>query len=383
MFESVEKVFNVATDTCVSLFSLISYTVSFSFNLSFVIGQLIVKFAVGLVSLLVDCVYTLQQLLQVLSEDYFVFLSDIKDNLSFLAKSLFDFGESVIHTIFSGLLILRHISLSFLGSIVSIVVGALYLVESIFCTFHHCLVLFKNSLILVGLTSWELLVFFPNSITSLKRALVSFAVQSMANIRDALNFVRLKSHRGVSEAFLFVSDIPKESLYGLLACCVLSFVLVKYHQSLRPLFVRNIIFTLSQCQITLMTVWNYLEAFTLWLLTNQMTPSLNGARYFAAEGDGNLPPNVNNQAEADETSDEDHDGNGAEGLHPEQFQRKDHHEPEERLCVVCQDRERCTIILPCRHVCLCYECCGMIRRTHGRCPICRHVVRRTMRVYIN
>lgn len=62
--------------------------------------------------------------------------------------------------------------------------------------------------------------------------------------------------------------------------------------------------------------------------------------------------------------------------------RKPQMEPEDHLCVVCQDSERCTIILPCRHVCLCYECCVTIKRTHGRCPICRHIVRRTMRVFI-
>jgi RING finger protein 26 len=57
-------------------------------------------------------------------------------------------------------------------------------------------------------------------------------------------------------------------------------------------------------------------------------------------------------------------------------------EEESKLCVVCQDRKKCVIVLPCRHLCLCVECCIVIRRGLGTCPMCRQVVRRTMKIYI-
>ncbi|KAK3921242.1 E3 ubiquitin-protein ligase RNF26 [Frankliniella fusca] len=102
-----------------------------------------------------------------------------------------------------------------------------------------------------------------------------------------------------------------------------------------------------------------------------MTPSLHGPRHFTAD----RAPNVD---QLRETPSREENLN----VSADQFERKVPQEPEDRLCVVCQDSEKCTIILPCRHVCLCYECCSTIKRTHGKCPICRHVVRRTMRVYI-
>jgi hypothetical protein len=57
-------------------------------------------------------------------------------------------------------------------------------------------------------------------------------------------------------------------------------------------------------------------------------------------------------------------------------------EQESRLCIVCQDRKRCVIILPCRHLCLCTQCCSIIEREHGSCPVCRQDIRRTMKIYV-
>mmetsp|Transcript_11801 Transcript_11801/g.20190 ORF Transcript_11801/g.20190 Transcript_11801/m.20190 type:complete len:345 (+) Transcript_11801:24-1058(+) len=44
-------------------------------------------------------------------------------------------------------------------------------------------------------------------------------------------------------------------------------------------------------------------------------------------------------------------------------------EPEE--CVICMTEERTTVLLPCRHVCLCEECSELFRTRTEKCPICR------------
>lgn len=40
-------------------------------------------------------------------------------------------------------------------------------------------------------------------------------------------------------------------------------------------------------------------------------------------------------------------------------------------CIVCLSEEKNTIVLPCRHLCLCKECAIQIRRQTRKCPICR------------
>jgi hypothetical protein len=48
------------------------------------------------------------------------------------------------------------------------------------------------------------------------------------------------------------------------------------------------------------------------------------------------------------------------------------------LCVVCLTMPRDTLILPCRHLCLCVECSQVLRHQHNKCPMCRKAIDRLM-----
>ncbi|KAF7682704.1 Death-associated inhibitor of apoptosis 2 [Astathelohania contejeani] len=49
------------------------------------------------------------------------------------------------------------------------------------------------------------------------------------------------------------------------------------------------------------------------------------------------------------------------------------------LCNVCQDRERCILILPCQHFCICEFC--LLKLMY--CPICRNIISMITRVYFS
>merc|ERR1712062_721720 len=71
----------------------------------------------------------------------------------------------------------------------------------------------------------------------------------------------------------------------------------------------------------------------------------------------------------------------------DQLLREVEREREDKLCVVCQDREKCIMILPCRHLCICESCqvslMQRIDRAHSRtCPICRKIVKQTIKAYL-
>lgn len=62
-------------------------------------------------------------------------------------------------------------------------------------------------------------------------------------------------------------------------------------------------------------------------------------------------------------------------------------EREDKLCVICQDQEKCIMILPCRHLCICQDCqIHLMQRTNhnhsGTCPICRKNVKQTIKAYL-
>ena len=65
----------------------------------------------------------------------------------------------------------------------------------------------------------------------------------------------------------------------------------------------------------------------------------------------------------------------------------------EHACVVCLDRPRTHIILPCGHKCLCQDCAAMVKTEDdgddgwtqvgptGTCPVCRTAARHIQRVW--
>ncbi len=55
-------------------------------------------------------------------------------------------------------------------------------------------------------------------------------------------------------------------------------------------------------------------------------------------------------------------------------------EHDRTACVVCQDLPRCTILLPCRHVCLCEEC--SLLPGLRTCPLCREAITSVLPVFL-
>jgi hypothetical protein len=52
----------------------------------------------------------------------------------------------------------------------------------------------------------------------------------------------------------------------------------------------------------------------------------------------------------------------------------------ELLCVVCQENQRDTVLLPCRHLCTCGKCASV--RLLAACPLCREEIDAVLKVYV-
>ena len=62
----------------------------------------------------------------------------------------------------------------------------------------------------------------------------------------------------------------------------------------------------------------------------------------------------------------------------------DDDEDEDRLCVICWDAPKDTLIQPCNHLCLCHSCATKVDHRGVRisqCPMCRGNVFDTIKVF--
>lgn len=52
---------------------------------------------------------------------------------------------------------------------------------------------------------------------------------------------------------------------------------------------------------------------------------------------------------------------------------------EERTCKVCMDKEVSIVFIPCGHLVVCQECAPALRK----CPICRGIIKGTVRTFLS
>jgi hypothetical protein len=48
------------------------------------------------------------------------------------------------------------------------------------------------------------------------------------------------------------------------------------------------------------------------------------------------------------------------------------------MCVICLDEKRQTLLLPCKHLCLCDDCAAEGFQPGGTCPLCRGAIESTV-----
>jgi RING finger protein 26 len=53
----------------------------------------------------------------------------------------------------------------------------------------------------------------------------------------------------------------------------------------------------------------------------------------------------------------------------------------QRMCVVCQEREKTVVLMPCRHLCLCDVCGDAASSQVKACPLCRRQIVNKINVY--
>lgn len=210
--------------------------------------------------------------------------------------------------------------------------------------------------ILIGDSVWMLIMLIPNMLIfcSMKLALMLAAF-----INGVIAAIKSSATIAVDNILSFLSyftTMPMQSALGLLSIGIAIkyrritlnafFILLHLHLIILSFFLTRIVRILS-------TIYRPIEIIITFFLS--ILRLRRRTSYM-------LDP-ISDQGSDQETITDNKDDNG-------------------NLCVICQDRRKSVVLLPCRHLCLCQNCSINLKRYRTVCPLCRKSFRDAIQVYV-
>lgn len=376
---TVGAVVSTLVTFCNSLRNLIQVTLWLSFS----IGSVIVEF-ISLVFLHVgNVLVTLFIVLKVLYEDFIIFIIDFSSKVKSVASTLLYFWSQFLLISTESYQIARRTAVN-LQDFVLACVGALWSCLNKFYSFIVFIPeLLKEAIILIGSSVWYCVQFVPLCILYCVATSVYAVGRCYEELKSIASVVCDGVNTAVYSTLLFFYDIPPTSLLGLLMALFLSVAFVKYYTQIFSISLSIFLCTLNCLK--------YLPVRVLKMLLSAVHRIV-----------------IRRHSETDVSSeDSDTSEQSSYSTHSQQpvssrlrqvrklpaaeassskddlLERLQREVQDSRLCVVCQDREKCIVVLPCQHLCLCVQCTATVHRENGKCPICRQPLRKAMKVYVS
>ncbi|XP_064292552.1 uncharacterized protein LOC135309873 [Plodia interpunctella] len=296
------------------------------------VGSVIVTIASGIFNVFYDFTHCIILFLQILYEDNIsIFTEDIPifftSFLSFISEQIVGL-QSGLSCIYDGLGYRIRVMITTISYFIS---GLLIIVKEV-------TVILKSSLILIGQIIWLIITFIPVHLPQLLKAGIEIVKVIVIEILVDVYMRLLKITN-------FLTDVPLESFIGLISAIIIIRLTIDNWEAILSQVVICYWSVIRKLLYLYYTVYNY---FT--------DPEVRVITHMASGQDVTT---------RDETYDVDDNGNGTDAL-----------------CVICQDRQKCVLTLPCRHVCLCTECCRRLYGYQRTCPICRTFIYHSVTIYL-
>lgn len=216
-------------------------------------------------------------------------------------------------------------------------------INSVLLIIYEVLSSFKNAIVFLGDTLWLVLTFVPLHLPDLISALFQY-------IKDVIVTSTVNTYMALLRVTNFLTDVPLESFMGILLTMVIARSCIHFREII--LFQITNVYWISVTKITYLyyVIYHYLTNSEVRMITR------------IAGGQPVVSRDLDLQLE---NENEDDPANAADAL-----------------CVICQERQKCVLTLPCRHVCLCTECCMRLYGYQRTCPICRTFIYHSVTVYL-
>lgn len=269
-----------------------------------------------------------------------------QDNLHFLQgvlhviSSLLDTTTKSVMTGFSKVFSAIQAVLSVILGVYNVVVfGVTLSVKGLIYlgTFLH------KMIVLFGSGVWFLVSFLPLMLYYTYTLFIQFIISLYQECWDITYQSLVYTRAVVKNTILFVTDVPWESLAGLIVAACLAYTFMQFYLNIRAFCIRKLRYLQTHYQRIFGVARN-----------SRVTP----ARRRPVRERAVVTTAVRTQQK-----------DSPPGL-------------SEKYCVICQERPKCVLLLPCKHVCMCLECSRELRFYNGICPICRTDIENTMKIYI-
>jgi len=371
-------------------------------TINYIIGENTVRLLSFIFAYIKSATICLLQAIQIALEDLGIFLMESADSFVYTMEHLFSMIDASLLWIFNCYLSTKASLLYFASATTS---GCSQVISSVTVAsqnFGHALSLFGSSVILL-----------LNLIPETCRLLFSFLVSCLIGLNNYILDI-------VTNTIKSISNAPIETFLGLFGAIVLAISLFRL---IKRLIQNNSISTAQVLRFSLRAFCflylNIIKCVVLGIrgivrMVKVTLTHLHVTRFHHA-GDSDAEEEVDNQGligQYDESDDNENErmsdkrrnydlllkrrqerrlnsrkrcsGKGAnteENVEEMLFEQVER-EREDKLCVICQDKEKCIMILPCRHLCICQDCQGPLQRQNNNCPICRKPVRQTIKAYL-
>ncbi|XP_059481696.1 E3 ubiquitin-protein ligase RNF26-like [Neocloeon triangulifer] len=326
-------------------------------SLSYKCGALIVAAVAAVGRFALTCLSSLASLVSILYQDFCFFscdlLSKVVDAVS-LTASFFDGLFSVLRNAFLGV---RNGFAAVFGSCADGLFSVLDLLVQAWEVVLQSVELLKWALVVVGQGFWFAVQLVPLCIIYLLYSALSLVVAIVAEVADqahmAWTFCLGKAGAAANWCFVLLTDFTVEAFMGLASIFILSYWLHRRRTAIKSTAARALRWTALNTKMAARKMWCTLVQFL------HMSRSGQTFRWRRPEDsdEEDVPLALRLRAR--------------KSVSPGNLKRQLLMEQEEKLCVVCLEKNKCVILMPCRHLCMCSDCSAVISNTTSACPICR------------
>lgn len=296
------------------------------------IGELIITSVLWITTILSNLSGSLMKFFQIVYEDNASIFIELPDSLKI---GLDNVSNQLLHL----QNVVEAVYLSFYSRIVNVVSSAYWVVNSLYVVVSEVLILVINTLILMGESVWLVVTFLPIHVPLLLRSVFKYVFNSICDVivNGYMKLLRFTN---------YLTEVPLESFMGIVSAIIIVRLCIHFNETI----VRNITsfywFLTRNVRYLYHMAYNYFTNTEVHTITRLASGDLLSA---SDSRDG--PVDID-------------DINGVESL-----------------CVICQERQKTVLTLPCRHICLCAECCRRLYGYQRTCPICRTFIYHSVTVY--
>jgi len=373
-------------------------------TLNYYVGDFIATIISYVYNFIASALSTLFLVGSILLEDLVVFLKELTESVGCGLFLLFSVLQGCWNGIYNSLMVLTNNLLNTLDSVINILN---IVVNSVFFTAHKCGEFFK----LIGHSLILLVNLFPRMLYLL-----------CLGFFNLLQMVKDSTVNSFQQMCQKLSNMSVEMLIGVISSVVIIVISIKY--SVKFIRERNITWGSILHSIMWLVCSLYIGIFEsivrclrLTVTLMEMTVSNLRVPMFAHAGDSedDEEDRENLVGEVEDSDDDENErietrrrnylllleraknrkGNDSSrgssssrqqaagsGNIDADLLREVEREREDRLCCICQDHEKCIMMLPCRHLCICERCQQLLKNHGNSCPMCRKPVKQMIKAYL-